>query len=72
MGFVLPYEHWMKHELRGFCHERIRRLACREQFSDNVVKQYWTDFLEGKQTVSWSRIWMLVVLEHWLEKNGVS
>jgi asparagine synthase (glutamine-hydrolysing) len=72
MGFVLPFERWMKREMRDFCDQRVQRLAAREQFNGGAMKQYWTDFLDGKQTVSWSRMWMLVVLEHWLEKNGVS
>lgn len=72
MGFTLPYGHWMKHELRGFCGERIRLLAQRTQFNHSAVMALWNNFLEGESRVSWSRIWMLVVLEHWMEKNGVS
>jgi len=71
MGFTLPFAHWMKHELHDFCGERIQRLAEREQFNGSAVKDYWENFRNGKQTVSWSRLWLLVVLEHWLEKNLV-
>ncbi len=72
MGFTLPFARWMRHELSGFCEERIRCLAEREQFNGAAVRRFWEDFREEKQTVSWSRIWLLVVLEHWLEKNSVS
>jgi asparagine synthase (glutamine-hydrolysing) len=72
MGFALPFAHWMKHELRDFCHGKVQRLAERTQFNGSVIKAYWDDFLAGKQTISWSRLWLLVVLEHWLEKNRVN
>jgi asparagine synthase (glutamine-hydrolysing) len=72
MGFALPFAHWMKHELRDFCHGKVQRLAERPQFNGSVVRAYWDDFLAGKQTISWSRLWLLVVLEHWLEKNRVN
>lgn len=72
MGFTLPYERWMKEDLYGFCDERLNRLADRAEFDGSVVRSNWADFIEGKRTISWSRIWMLVVLEHWLEKNGVA
>lgn len=72
MGFTLPYERWMKEDLYDFCDERLNRLADRAEFDGSVVRSNWADFIEGKRTISWSRIWMLVVLEHWLEKNGVA
>ncbi len=69
MGFTLPFAHWMKHELQDFCGDMIKRLAEREEFNGLIVKSYWKDFLDGKQAISWSRLWLLVVLEYWLEKN---
>lgn len=72
MGFSLPYAQWMKSELREFCGERIQRLAGRELFNGAAVAGCWKDFLDGKQTMTWSRVWTLVVLEHWLERNGVA
>jgi asparagine synthase (glutamine-hydrolysing) len=71
MGFALPFARWMKHELRDFCYGKVQRLAERKQFNGPAIRHYWEDFLAGKQTVSWSRLWLLVVLEHWLEKNRI-
>lgn len=72
MGFTLPYAQWMKADLRAFCEQRLNRLAEREAFNGANVRAYWADFLADRKTISWSRIWMLVVLEHWLEKNAVA
>lgn len=71
MGFALPFVHWMKRELRGFCEERLQRLSTRPQFNGQTVQRYWSDFLTGNRAMSWSRVWSLVVLEHWLERNAV-
>ncbi len=72
MGFSLPYAQWMVGELREFCGDRMQRLAGRGLFNAATVAGYWNDFIDGKPTVTWSRIWTLVVLEHWLERNGVA
>ncbi|MHB1241697.1 MAG: asparagine synthetase B family protein [Gammaproteobacteria bacterium] len=71
MGFTLPYEQWMRRELREFCEARLNRLAERPAFCRGMIGRYWTDLMAGKPTVSWSRLWMLVALEHWLERNAV-
>jgi len=30
----------------------------------------WLKFLSGDESVRWQEIWVFVVLDHWLEKNG--
>jgi asparagine synthase (glutamine-hydrolysing) len=70
-GFVLPYEVWIRNELRSFCEEKIRWLAARSYFSAPVLLKYWNDFLFSKSTIRWADIWIFVVLGHWLEKNGI-
>lgn len=73
MGFTLPFASWMKNELRGFCQERIERLSLRPMFQGQTVLRHWQEFLKGGQTShSWSRLWNLVVLEHWLTRQGLS
>jgi asparagine synthase (glutamine-hydrolysing) len=71
MGFALPFADWMRGDLRAFCDTRLRRLAERPQFDGSTVLTYWRAFLDGKRSVGWSRIWVLVTLEHWLDRNGV-
>lgn len=64
MGFVLPWEHWMKNELKSFCEEK---LAVLEEMGLNPaqVKSLWQRFLQGDPRISWSRVWPLVTLSNW-------
>jgi asparagine synthase (glutamine-hydrolysing) len=71
MGFALPFADWMRGDLRAFCDARLLRLAERPQFDGSTVLTYWRAFLDGKRSVGWSRIWVLVTLEHWLDRNGL-
>jgi asparagine synthase (glutamine-hydrolysing) len=73
-GFTLPFEPWMRGGLRRFCEERLsmERTSGRGLFRPERVNQLWQSFLAGRSDVSWSRLWILVVLEDWLERNGVS
>lgn len=71
-GFTFPWKVWMKNELRSFCDERIQRLAERDFIQGNAVKDRWQRFLKGDEAVRWMEIWLLVILEYWLEKNHVN
>lgn len=72
MGFTLPWELWMRNDLRSFCEEHLKELGKREQFNDKEVQNLWTGFLRGDKRLSWSRIWPLVVLENWMARHGVN
>ena len=69
MGFVLPFDGWMRHELRDFCAKHLNNLADRSEFEGAAIRDLWQAFLDRKKGVSWSRLWTLVALGHWLEKN---
>lgn len=71
MGFTLPWEHWMKNELKNFCEQRLEKLGKRKGFKAQNILKLWQLFLKNDKRVSWSRIWILVVLENWLETNGI-
>ena len=72
-GFVMPFATWMKNELRAFCQVRLERLAQRNLgFNPHVLNALWESFLRGDPRASWPKIWLLVVLEDWLDRNGVS
>jgi asparagine synthase (glutamine-hydrolysing) len=71
MGFTLPFDQWMKGELQSFCQQRLIALSERAYFDRQAVLNLWKEFSSGKATVSWSRIWILVVLENWLAANRV-
>jgi asparagine synthase (glutamine-hydrolysing) len=71
MGFVLPYEKWMKQELKSFCDEKIQSLASRSFMNGENLIANWQEFLKGSKRINWSRIWQFVVLEHWMQANKI-
>jgi asparagine synthase (glutamine-hydrolysing) len=73
-GFTLPFDPWMRGKLRMFCEERLspERVAGRGLLKPREVQRLWHSFLGKRKEVSWSRLWILVVLEEWLELNHVA
>ncbi|MCB0478195.1 MAG: asparagine synthase (glutamine-hydrolyzing) [Crocinitomicaceae bacterium] len=71
MGFVLPYEQWMKNELRGFCESNLNALKEVGHFQNEEIDKLWKQFLNGNKILSWSRIWSLVVLGNWIKENQI-
>ncbi len=74
-GFTLPFEHWMRQELRteiepGLDATRINRGPLGGLLDGNQVQQVWQQFLRG--SVSWTRPWSLYVLERWCELHSVT
>jgi asparagine synthase (glutamine-hydrolysing) len=71
MGFVFPWEHWLRHELKDFAEQRIRRLQARGLIQPDELGKVWTEFQAGKGPWLWTHIWLPVVLEEWMESNGI-
>ncbi len=71
MGFVLPWEQWMRADLRSFCEERLRSMAERDVFKKGAVMSLWRSFLANDPEARWFRLWSLVVLEDWLQRNAI-
>jgi asparagine synthase (glutamine-hydrolysing) len=69
-GFTLPFEQWMRQELRAeiepvLAANRIRSGPLGGVLREDRVQQVWNDFLDG--AISWSRPWSLYVLQRWCE-----
>ncbi|MEM7509434.1 MAG: asparagine synthase (glutamine-hydrolyzing) [Bacteroidota bacterium] len=71
MGFVFPWKHWMKNELREFCQTHIDSLLEREWIQSDTLRTQWNDFKIGKESISWIHMWQLIVIESWLGRNGL-
>ena len=71
-GFLFPWNVWLRNDLREFCDKYIRNMAQRPFINGDNLVRYWNNFLAGDKRVRWSEVWLFVVLEYWLEKNGVS
>jgi asparagine synthase (glutamine-hydrolysing) len=68
-GFLMPWEPWLRKELKSFAEARIQRVSERDLFDKNAIFALWNKFQKGDSSVKWIEIWLLVVLEYWLEKN---
>lgn len=68
MGFVLPWKHWLKNELKSFCEQNLHELGKRSNINEKYLMSLWDRFLHDDPMITWSRIWHLVVLGHWLNK----
>lgn len=69
MGFTLPIDHWLRNELSAMTQEHINYLADRKEFNGDEVRKKWANFKQGNKNVLWTRIWKLVVLSDWLQRN---
>jgi asparagine synthase (glutamine-hydrolysing) len=67
MGFVIPFELWMRTSLRAWIEETFgnRRLAAALGFSTQGLEELWRAFLKGH--IRWSKPWSLFVLLRWCE-----
>jgi asparagine synthase (glutamine-hydrolysing) len=70
-GFLFPWSVWMKKELRTFCETHLQRIAQRDFINGENLLDYWHRFLNNDKSVRWMEIWLFVILEYWLEKNGI-
>jgi asparagine synthase (glutamine-hydrolysing) len=73
-GFVLPFDTWMKGELRALCDHHLGpdglgRLGILRR---EPVEALWRGFLAGDGRTTWSRPWTLVAFDAWRERNAIS
>jgi asparagine synthase (glutamine-hydrolysing) len=69
-GFTLPFEHWLRQELRSEVEpvldaKRISNGPLGSWLDGSQAQSIWSEFLQGK--MSWSRPWSLYVLQRWCE-----
>jgi len=72
MGFTLPWKHWLKNELHTLTVEQLTALSKRSFADVKNIQGLMDDFMQDKPQATWSRIWHLVALNHWMETNGIS
>jgi asparagine synthase (glutamine-hydrolysing) len=71
MGFTFPWALWMRNELRDFCQANLLSLEKIEALQHSEVMHMWQRFLNGDRLITWSRIWPLVVLGHWVKQHDI-
>jgi asparagine synthase (glutamine-hydrolysing) len=70
-GFVLPWEKWMRNELRSFCESQIIECSDRAFVNKHNLIGYWNRFLQKDTSIQWIELWQFVVLNHWMNKNNI-
>jgi asparagine synthase (glutamine-hydrolysing) len=71
-GFLLPWELWLRKDLRDFCARRLNNMAQREFVHGAELMDRWRRFLREDADVRWAEIWLFVVLDFWLDHNDVT
>jgi len=71
MGFVLPYEIWMKNDLKPYVKEGLNILKNHELFNERGISGLEEKYFEKKNLVKWNMIWSLAVLGHWINNNKI-
>ncbi len=73
MGFVFPWENWLRNELRSFCEQRIMSLDHRKLVGpEGYLIGVWKQFLKNEGPWLWTHIWLPVVLEEWIQNNNIN
>ncbi|MCK9480691.1 MAG: asparagine synthase (glutamine-hydrolyzing) [Bacteroidia bacterium] len=71
MGFVLPWDKWLRNELSEYVQNAIHKLAYRELLHAQSWQSAFNDFKIGKQNHHWNIFWGLIVLTNWLDRNNI-
>lgn len=71
MGFTLPWQVWLKTDLKLFCEKNIIEFSNYDFCNKQEIQGLWYRFLKNDPTVNWSRIWHFVVLNNWIKENNI-
>lgn len=72
MGFVLPWEQWLKNELATYVQDAIQTLQSTHLLNAKEWQSAFDDFKRGRQSYNWNIFWGLIVLTKWLKNNKIS
>lgn len=61
----------MKAELKSFCEQHLEAMGRRDFIHAEQLQLYWKKFLAGDPSVRWMELWLFIILEYWLQKNGI-
>jgi asparagine synthase (glutamine-hydrolysing) len=71
MGFTLPWKNWLKSDFKSLCETNLKLLGQNPHFNAKELEDQWQRFLKDDPMITWSRIWYLVVLQHWITENNI-
>ncbi len=71
MGFVLPWEKWMKNELKQKVENAITSAGALGLINESFWAKAYREFCKGNKRYNWNTFWSLVTLMHWIRKNNI-
>lgn len=71
MGFVLPWDHWLRNELSPYVQNAIYILKETDVLDAKKWQAAFDDFKSGKTNYNWNIFWGVVVLTHWIKRHGL-
>ena len=72
-GFTLPFERWMRKELFNEVDSVMRsRTLASVGLVPQASLQVWSDFIDDRRGMTWSRPWALYTLKRWADQNDVA
>jgi asparagine synthase (glutamine-hydrolysing) len=72
-GFVLPFDHWIRHGLKDAMDQTMRdpQAIAPVGLQPAAVERLWRAFLDGAPGMYWSRVWSVYVFVRWCHRNRV-
>jgi len=70
MGFTFPWKKWINRELKLFCSDHLDYLTQWKLLSNEYISQLKAD-LDLPENPNWIKVWNLVVLSNWMQKNNI-
>jgi asparagine synthase (glutamine-hydrolysing) len=69
MGFAIPINHWLHHQLRGYIHDFLNEEVVKKQglFNWEFVSQLKNEFLAGKKEYE-LKVWYMLMFQMWYKK----
>lgn len=71
MGFVLPWQNWLKKELKPIVNEGLDVLCHHPQFNAITINELRNNYYNDKYNIRWNMILNLTVLGIWLKNNHI-
>jgi len=71
MGFVFPFDQWLRAELKGYCEEKLSysNLKKISILDPTIVNKIWIDFLNGSKLYNYSSVLAILSFVNWYERN---
>ncbi len=68
MGFSLPWNLWLRNELKEICLSSVETLKNTPYFSPKALDDIINSYYSGHSSISWNQVWLLTVIAQWINK----